>query len=254
MLILVKLLKILKNLWGDGMIKLELVDNIQYVIMNNGENRQNPEFAHKILKALNEIKENPQIQSVVLSSSDEKNWSQGIDLLWIKSAFEKNDFTAVKEFLYKMGDVFKTLLMYPIPVIAEITGHAFGNGALLACACDFRFMRSDKGFFCFPEVDVNIPFLPSMISFAEKAVPFQKFQELVFSGKRITATEAFDSGILNGVFEDLNQLKNGVYNFAINMKKGRNIYGELKKRIYKDVMPSFDEDRKIIENLMLFYP
>jgi len=59
-----------------------------------------------------------------------------------------------------MNDLFKKLLLYPMPVIAAINGHAFGNGALLSCTCDFRFMRSDKGFFCFPEVDVSIPSFP----------------------------------------------------------------------------------------------
>lgn len=254
MQILQKLLKILKNLWDDDMIKLELVDNIQYIVMDNGENKQNPEFGSKILAVLNEIKENPQIQSVILTSSDEKNWSQGIDLFWIKSAFEKKDFGAIKDFLYKMSDVFRTLLTYPIPVIAEITGHAFGNGALLACACDFRFMRGDRGFFCFPEVDVQIPFFPSMIAFAKKAVGFQKFQEMVLLGKRLTGKDAEESKIVLKSFDSLEFLKENVFEFAKNLHKGRNIYKELKLRMYKEVLDSFEEDKKYIDNLLIYYP
>ena len=53
----------------------------------------------------------------------------------------------------------------------ENVAAAFGGGAILACACDYRLMRSDRGFFCFPEVDVNIPFLPGMLASVQRAVP-----------------------------------------------------------------------------------
>ena len=40
--------------------------------------------------------------------------------------------------------------------------HAYAGGALIASACDFRTMRADRGRFCFPEVDIKIPFTPIM--------------------------------------------------------------------------------------------
>ncbi|THB78824.1 MAG: enoyl-CoA hydratase/isomerase family protein [Desulfobacteraceae bacterium] len=60
---------------------------------------------------------------------------------------------------FACNDLFKKCLHFPVPVIAAINGHAFGNGDILACACDFRFMNQEKGFFYFPEVDIHIPYL-----------------------------------------------------------------------------------------------
>ncbi|MCB4204325.1 enoyl-CoA hydratase/isomerase family protein [Deferribacterales bacterium Es71-Z0220] len=235
------------------MIKTEIRDNIAYIILDNGENKQNIEFAVKLLEALDEVEKNSDATALVITSSDEKNWSQGVDLNFIMSRFASKDFQSIKDFLNKMNEVFKKILSYPIPVIAEITGHAFGNGALLACACDFRFMKNDKGFFCFPEVDVKIPFLPSMVEYAKKAVGFKVLQDMLLTGKRLTARQAEEYGILKS-FDDLQSLKNGVFEFAKGMNKGRNIYKELKLRMYKDVLKSFEEDKNYIENLLIYYP
>jgi enoyl-CoA hydratase/carnithine racemase len=50
------------------------------------------------------------------------------------------------------------VLIAPVPTVAAINGHAFGAGSMLAIAHDFRVMRVDRGYYCFPEVDIRIPF------------------------------------------------------------------------------------------------
>lgn len=235
------------------MIKIEYNENIAYLILDNAENKQNIEFADKMLVALDKIENNKNIDVLIITSSDEKNFSQGVDLNFLMEKFSTKDYESVKLFMHKMNEVFKKILIFPIPVIAEITGHAFGNGALLACACDFRFMRNDRGFFCFPEVDVNIPFLPSMVEYAKKAVGIQTLEMMLLTGKRLTAKEAESYGILKS-YDDLKSLKEGVLGFAKTMKKGRNIYKELKLRLHKDILNSFEEDKRYIDNLLIYYP
>ena len=170
-----------------SVIKWRKQDNIAIIEMCNGPNRMNQAFSDAMNQCLDQVVEDVSVQAVVLTSTDEKNFSQGIDVEWIGGKLGSGDNEAVKSFMYGMNEVFKRLLLFPVPVIAAINGHAFGNGAIISCACDFRFMRKDKGFFCFPEVDVSIPFLPGMIGFVRKAIPEYRFNQMLLSGQRGSA-------------------------------------------------------------------
>ena len=115
---------------------------------------------------------------MVVTSGHEKIFSNGIDLDWLTPMMRKGALDEAKTFFYQMMTLFRRILFYPMPTIAAVSGHAFAGGAILCCAFDFRFMRSDRGFFCFPEVDLGIPFLPGMIALMNKAMPSQVFDEM----------------------------------------------------------------------------
>ena len=151
-------------------------DTVAVMTMNNGENRHNPDFIRAILNAFDEIENDETISSVVITSSDEKNWSQGIDIVWMMDAMNNKDTQAIKDFLYGLNRIFTRILYFPMPVIASMNGHAFGDGTIMACACDFRFMKANRGYFCFPEVDINIPFMPAMLAIIKKAIPYYKLE------------------------------------------------------------------------------
>jgi enoyl-CoA hydratase/carnithine racemase len=155
--------------------------------------------------------------------------------------------------MYGMNDVFKRLLLYPVPVVAAINGHAFGNGAILSCACDFRFMRSDRGYFCFPEVDLGIPFLPGMIAFVKKSIPYYKFQEMKYTGKRTGAAELEQHHIIQKACGSLDELMKESIAFAKSFTKKRGIFSEMKKRMHKEIVRVIDnEDKEFIESMFLF--
>jgi enoyl-CoA hydratase/carnithine racemase len=229
-------------------------DTVAVITMTNGENRHNPEFIAAFLGALDEIEKDSSICSVVILSGDAKSWSQGIDLNWIMGKMQQKDVPAIREFMYGINSVFKRLLLYPVPVIACLNGHAAANGAILACACDFRLMRADKGFFFFPEIDIGIPFLPGMIAFLKKAIPYGKFNEMTLTGRRCTATEMADSGVLVKACESQESLIADTMAFAKSLQKKRGVFGEMKRRLHAGIVEVIEkEDPKYIEPLKLFW-
>ena len=234
-------------------IEWKKVETVGVITMTNGENRHNPEFIRAILAAFDEIEGDPAIlSSVVIASNDPKNWSQGIDLQWMTDAMARNDLQGIRDFMYGLNRIFNRILLYPMPVIAAINGHVFGDGTIMACACDFRFMKADRGFFCFPEIDINIPFLPGMQAIIRKAIPYYKLEELVFSGKRTGAVELETHHVIMKACENEEALMRESLAFAKSFNKKRPIFGEIKKRFHRTIIETMEkEDPAFIESLQL---
>lgn len=217
-------------------------ETVAIITMTNGENRQNLEFAHTLKAMLDEIIADKSITALVITSNDEKNFSQGVDVNWIMERMQKNEYQPVRDFINGMDDVFKTLLLYPVPVIAAINGHAFGNGSILSCACDFRFMRSDRGFFCFPEVNIGIPFRWGMNAFMKKAIPLHILSQMELTGNRYTAPELEKHNIIVKACANQEDLMTSTMAFAKTFQKKRGIFGKIKERLYGDIIEVLDKD------------
>jgi enoyl-CoA hydratase/carnithine racemase len=228
------------------MAKVEFIldEKVAVVSLNDGENRFNPEFLEAFLRVLDTIDQETEARTLVVRATDEKIFCNGIDLNWIAPLLKSGEKEPIKAFLFKLNDLFKRIILYPMSTIAAITGHAFAGGAILACAFDFRFMRTDRGFFCFPEVDLNIPFLPGMIALIKKAIPMYKFEEMQYTGKRLTGQECEAHHIVMKACH-INDLMNEALAFAKTLDKQRMIIREMKKRLYKDIIRTIDEENPL---------
>ena len=217
-------------------------ETVAILTLTNGENRQNLVFSKTLNTMLDEIIADKTVTALIITSNDAKNFSQGIDVEWIMGQMQKNEHQPVVDFINEMDVVFKKLLLYPVPVIAAINGHAYGNGSILSCACDFRFMRSDKGFFCFPEVNIGIPFRWGMNAFVKKAIPLHILSQMQFTGNRFAAPELEKYNIIVKACANQEELMASTIAFAKTFQKKRGIFGEMKKRLYADIIKVLDSD------------
>lgn len=223
-------------------------DTVAIITMNSDENRFNPTFLKGFLKVLDQVERENRARTVVIRSAHEKIFSNGIDLEWLVPVIQKDDVKTAKKFFYQLNELFKRLVTYPMVTIAAINGHAFAGGAIMSCAFDFRFMRSDRGFFCFPEVDLGIPFLPGMNALLKKAIPYHKVEEMQYTGSRLTAHDCQEHHIILKA-SPLNELMDDVLEFAHSLKKERNIIREMKLRLNREIVRIMEvEDAPYIDS------
>jgi len=223
-----------------AIIEMAKEGTVAVIRMNNAENRHHLDFAQAMSSMLATVIEDEAVTAMVMTSTDEKNWSQGIDLEWMMGLMGEGNTGPIVEFLLTMDQVFKQLLTYPVPAIAAINGHCFANAAIMASAFDFRFMRSDRGFFCLPEVDINIQFAPAM-----KSLLWHKFDNstvfnMMLTGQRLTAPEAEKRGVILKACGDAEDTLAQAMAFARSMTKQRSTFGRMKAQINRQVLEDID--------------
>lgn len=230
------------------MVDYTLDEHVAVLTLQSGENRFNPEFLEKFLVILDDIEAGTGATTLLVTSGHDKIFSNGIDLEWLVPVIQKGDLSSAKGFFYLLNRLFKRISTYPLLTVAAISGHAFAGGAILCCAFDFRFMRSDRGFFCFPEVDLGIPFLPGMNALLKKAIPRYKLEEMEYTGIRLTAAMCQEHHIITQACS-MQDLMPQARAFAKSLNKKRAIIQEMKLRLNKDIVHAIDvEDVPYIES------
>ncbi len=135
--------------------------------------------------------------AVLVTTGTGKFYSNGLDLEWLMSHGDQ-----AKRYVADVQELFARVLTSGVHTVAALNGHAFGAGAMLAMAHDFRVMRTDRGFFCFPEADINIPFTPGMAALIQsKLTPAAAIASMT-TGRRFGSQDALELGIVDAVAEE----------------------------------------------------
>jgi enoyl-CoA hydratase/carnithine racemase len=223
-----------------ALIEYRLDENVALVTMNSGENRFTAEFLQDFMDLLAEIEQQTRATVLLVHSAHEKIWSNGIDLEWLLAETARSPETG-RRFPEKIMALLRRLLTYPLTTVAAINGHAFAGGAIMACAFDFRFMRSDRGYFCFPEVDIQIPFLPGMDAILKKALPTGLVLEAQLTGRRYTAVELEARRVILRACSPEDLLPTALA-FARTQNKTREILRTMKAITFKDILRVMEND------------
>jgi enoyl-CoA hydratase/carnithine racemase len=220
-------------------IDYELDEHVAILSMNSGENRFNFPFFEAFLQVLDEIEHKTEANVLVVKSSHEKIWSNGIDLDWLIPAAEKEGPELRNRFMTEMFGFMKRVLTYPMLTIAAITGHAFAGGGFLSFAHDFRFMRSDRGWLCMPEVDIGMTLGPVFSALSRRAVPMYMFEEMQYTGIRLTAQECVEHHIVKKACH-IDDLMNEVLAFAKTLNKDGDLIRRMKMETHEDILAVID--------------
>lgn len=167
------------------------------IITLHDEGKFQPESYEKFKALLDQAEADESAKALIIEGQG-KNFSQGYDLAWFKA----NDPNGFDAFAALSMLVVKQLLSFPMPTVAAVNGHAFGFGAFMVLASDYAVQRLGVGFFCLPEVNIGLPFSPSMNELARTKLPSrQVIRDAMFTGKRYPAEVSAASGIVDAAVE-----------------------------------------------------
>lgn len=167
---------------------------IVVVRMQLGENRLNPDTLDGLEAALDQVEAIEGPAALVLTG-DGKFFSNGLDLEWLGSA----DDDGRRQTLNRVYRLFARLLAFPAPTVAAINGHVFAAGAMMALACDWRVMREDRGYFCMPEADIGLVFVPGMNALITDKLAPTAARDTMLTGRRFGAGECLELGVVDAV-------------------------------------------------------
>lgn len=153
----------------------------------------NPTSLALFNQCLDQVKANEEV-SALLITGDDKSFSQGLDLEYLQ-ALENVDFM---QFVENTMVMVSRLLTFPIPVVSVVNGHAFGLGAMIALAGDYRVMRNDRGYLCLPEIDLSMAFTPAMNALVVNKLSGNLRRDMMQAGRRLGGEEAFSFGLFDG--------------------------------------------------------
>jgi len=200
----------------------------------NNENRFHPDWIDAVHALLDEVEavEGP---AALVTTATGKFYSNGLDTDWVFANLDK-----ITGYLDRVHTVYTRLLSFPMTTIAAVQGHAFGAGAMLATAHDFRTVRVDRGFYCLPEVNLNMPFTVGMSALVTSRLPMQTAVEAMTTGRRYGGPDAVAAGIADTAVEADQLLSSAIERAAaLTSTRGKNLSG-IKRGIHADALDALN--------------
>jgi enoyl-CoA hydratase/carnithine racemase len=203
--------------------------------LGDGENRFHPDWLKATQQHLTTVEAADGARALVTTATG-KFFSNGLDLDWLSSNGER-----FIEYVIDVHALLARVLAMPLPTIAAIQGHAFAGGGMLALAHDFRVMRADRGFFCLPEVDINIPFSRGMAGLIQGRLSKKTAHEAMTTGRRYGGTDALSAGIVDAVAHEDDVLSTAIELARPLAGKAGPTLGAIKARMYAEALAALHD-------------
>lgn len=173
-------------------------NGISILTLNRPEvmNSFNLELLHALKEEIDTLKFRPGIRVVIITGAGQKAFCAGADL---KERTTMSDLQ-VKSFIFTIRNLFTSIENLNIPVIAAINGVALGGGTELSLACDIRIasLNTSMGL-----TETRLAIIPGAggTQRLPRLIGRGKAKELIFTGRRVSAEEALQIGLVNQICE-----------------------------------------------------
>src|SRR4051812_19712862 len=173
------------------------IENGTFTVTNRPDklNALNKEVFNDLDEVIDEIYQNREIKSAIITGAGNKAFVAGADI----SEFLELDPSEATELSARGHKVFDKIENSPKPIVAAVNGFALGGGCELALACHFIYASENAKF---GQPEVNLGLIPGYggTQRLTQLVGRNLAMELLMSGNMISAKEAMDHGVVNKVF------------------------------------------------------
>ena len=212
------------------MLDLQKEGEVLVLRMDAGENRFSAEAIVRWNELLDEVEAAPGNKALVTTGTG-KFYSNGLDLEYMQSG-EVEPGAYIGSVLAIMARV----LTFPAVTVAAMNGHAFGAGAQIALAHDYRVMREDRGYFCMPEIDLGMPLHPGMTALIQARLPIQTAHEVIATGTRYPGSLALERRIVDRLASEAEVVASATELAASLAAKTAPVMSRLKAEMYPQVL------------------
>lgn len=177
-------------------IIVEKDENVAVLTINRPDklNALNYKVHEEGIAALEGLKNDPKIRTVIITGAGEKSFIAGAD---ISEFAGQTPISQRKAFQGKT--LFNSIDTFPKPVIAMINGFCLGGGCEISLACDIR-IASENAKFGQPEINLGIIPGGGGTQRLTRLVGEGKSMEMILTGNMIDAATALNIGLINHVF------------------------------------------------------
>lgn len=177
-------------------IQLESQGEIAILRINRPEalNAMNIDVISELSQTIDKVGADESIKVIIITGAGEKSFCAGADISYMVDI----DPITAEKYASSAQSVLNKIERIEKPVLGAINGYALGGGCELAMVCDIR-IASSNAKLGQPEVTIGIPPGWGGTQRLMRLVGPAKAKELVFTGKMITAEEAFQLGLVNNV-------------------------------------------------------
>lgn len=213
---------------------LSVQDGVNLLTLTNGENVNGLtlDVVNEYHQNLDQVEATEGNTAFVLYSDDPKTFCNGINLEWLMSC----DADTVTKFVTRLEDLFLRVALLNMPTIACLNGNTYAGGAILATAFDYRTMREDRGRFCYPEVNIKIPFTEVMFDIIDLNANKKALKDMALMGTAYTGAECKDLDVVDSLYS-MEELLPKTLEFASELaQKDRATFAAIKRGMRKALM------------------
>ncbi|WP_409061558.1 enoyl-CoA hydratase-related protein [Streptomyces sp. SYP-A7185] len=216
---------------------LDRQDDVFILDLGDGENRFHPDWLIAVDAAVDEVEKAEGPRALVTAATG-KFFSNGLDLDWLFAHADRH-----QDYVTSVHGLLARVLSLPVVTVAALQGHTFAAGAMLSLAHDFRVMRADRGYWCLPEADINIPFTPGMSALIQARLTPQSAHEAMTTARRYGGHDALAAALVDHAVDEHAVRRTAVDVARSQVGKAGPTLGTIKSRMYAPALAALrDKD------------